>query len=356
MRQSPCEVIVTNFNPRFTGVSSTAAHTARVLAQSYDLEMCGYPLPAFEHPISWREAIKLSRKPAEGQATTIWHVRRNIEMQTAIIARDVLRLPIKIVFTSAKQQRHSAWPRWLISKMDAVIATTEGAAKLVPHLKSINPHGVDCELFKPAPDRAAAWAKTGFPGKYGIATVGRLREQKGTGDFVAPMLKVLPHHPDVTAVAFGQARPADQAYLEGLKAKIKAAGLENRILFPGEVSVPKLAEMLPGFSLLVACPHFEPFGMTVLEGMAAGLPFAATDTGCFPDAAEQGRVGLIVPPRAPEALAQAVDTWFSEPARMAEASIAAREVALGRFSIEKEAAGIARVYEMMREEARAEAR
>lgn len=350
MQHSACEVIVTNFNPRFTGVSSTAAHTARVLSESYDLKMCGYPLPGFPEPISWREALRISRKPAPGQKVTIWHVRRNIEMQLAILARDVLRLPIKIVFTSAKQKRHSAWPRWLISKMDAVIATTEGAARIVPHVRAMNPHGVDTKLFAPAEDPAAIWAKTGFPGKRGIATIGRLRSQKGTGDFVAAMLKVLPSRPDVTAVAFGQARPADQGFLDKLKADIAAAGLSDRILFPGEYPVPQLAEILPGFTMLVACPHFEPFGMTVLEGMAAGLPFAATDTGCFPDAAENGRVGLIVPPKDPDALAVAVAEWLDNPTRLQAAALAAREVAVGRFSIEKEAAGIAQVYEMLRRE------
>lgn len=353
MRQTPCDVIVTNFNPRFTGVSSTTAHTARVLAQSYDLELCGHPLPGFPNPLSWRAAIALSKKPKPGQKITIWHVRRNIEMQVALIARDILRRPIRIVFTSAKQKRHSAWPRWLISKMDAVIATTEGAAALVPHVRAVNPHGVDTTLFAPAADRAAAWAQTGFPGKRGIVTIGRLRPQKGTGDFVAAMMKVLPQHPDVTAVAFGLARPADQPFLDKLKADIAAAGLADRILFPGVAPVEELARLLPGFFLLVACPHFEPFGMTVLEGMAAGLPFAATDTGCFPDAAENGRNGLIVPPKDPDALAAAVSTWLADPERMVQAALTARQTVIDRFSIERESAGIARVYEMLRNEANA---
>ena len=77
-------------------------------------------------------------------------MRRNTEMRAALWARDVLRLPVKIVFTSAAIRRHSAFPRWLISRMDAVIATTEAAASFVPHVRGIVPHGVDTERFFPA--------------------------------------------------------------------------------------------------------------------------------------------------------------------------------------------------------------
>ena len=119
------ELIVTNFNRNFTGVSATAAAVLRQQMDQFDLRLVGHPLPGGPDTISYREAVKLCRTPPPGKPFTIWHVRRNPEMRVAIWARDVLRLPIKIVFTSAAIRRHSAYPRWLISRMDAVIATTE---------------------------------------------------------------------------------------------------------------------------------------------------------------------------------------------------------------------------------------
>ena len=159
------ELIVTNFNRNFTGVSATAAGVVRQQVGRYDMALAGVALPGCPNPISKREATHLSRTPPPGRAFTLWHVRRNTEMRAALWARDILRLPVKIVFTSAAIRRHSAFPRWLISRMDAVIATTEAAAGFVPACaRNVVPHGVDTERLSPAEDRTAAWVATGYPG------------------------------------------------------------------------------------------------------------------------------------------------------------------------------------------------
>ncbi|KGF66674.1 lipopolysaccharide biosynthesis protein, partial [Hoeflea sp. BAL378] len=79
-------------------------------------------------PIPFWQAVRMSREPPSGRKFHIWHVRRNPEMRAGLFARDILRLPVRLVFTSAAQRRHSLIPRWLISRMDAVIATTPEAA------------------------------------------------------------------------------------------------------------------------------------------------------------------------------------------------------------------------------------
>ena len=40
-----------------------------------------------------------------------------------LVLRDILRMPVKLVFTSASQRVHTAWTRFLIARMDGVIAT-----------------------------------------------------------------------------------------------------------------------------------------------------------------------------------------------------------------------------------------
>lgn len=337
------DLIVTNFNPRFTGVSATAAQVTRILMGRYDLALCGAPLPGCPTPITKREAIRLSRAPKRG--VMVWHVRRNAEMQLAIIARDLLRLPIKTVFTSAAQRRHSAWPRWLISKMDAVIATSEAAASFVPNTRVVVRHGVDTQSFRPAPDRAAAWAATGFPGKRGIANIGRLRREKGTDVFVRAMIPLLQADPDLCAVAFGRAQSKDQPFLTALKAEIAEAGVQDRLIFAGERPAPEIAALLPAFSLLVASPRYEGFGMTVLEAMAAGVPFVATDTGIFREASDGGRAGLVVDVGDTAALSAAAQRLLSDPAAHQAAALAARDLATTRYSALGEAQAIAEVYE-----------
>ena len=65
------ELIVTNFNRNFTGVSATAAGVVRQQAQHYDLALTGHPLPDCPNPISKRKALQLSRKAPQNRPFTI---------------------------------------------------------------------------------------------------------------------------------------------------------------------------------------------------------------------------------------------------------------------------------------------
>ncbi|MFX0545639.1 glycosyltransferase family 4 protein [Roseovarius sp. S1116L3] len=339
------ELIVTNFNRNFTGVSATAAGVLRAQVPRYDLALAGQPLPGCPAPVSVAEARRLTRRPPEGRDFAIWHVRRNTEMRAALWARDVLRLPIRIVFTSAAQRRHSALPRWLISRMDAVIATTQRAADFVPHVRAVVPHGVDCERYTPAEDRAAAWRATGYPGARGIATIGRIRPEKGTDRFVEAMLSLLPDHPEVTALVLGRAGRKDLAFLEGLKAQVAKAGLENRILFPGEIAPEALPALIRGLSMVVQLPVYEGYGMAPLEGMASGVPFVATEAGYYRDFSAGDSAGWIA--KDAEGAATALSALLRDPKRHAAMAEAARQTAVERFSIAREADGIGAVYDAM---------
>lgn len=338
---------VTNFNRNFTGVSATAANVIRQQVRTLDLALVGHPLPGCPDPISKPEARKLSRHAPDDKSFAIWHVRRNPEMQMAIWLRDIQRHPIRIVFTSAAQRRHSAFPRWLISRMDAVIATTERAAEYVPHVRAVVPHGVDTELFTPAPDRNAAWQALGYGGEMGIATVGRIRPEKGTDVFVEAMLRLLPDLPGARALVIGRAAREHQAFLKGLQDKIAAAGLSNRILFPGEIPAAELPAVMRGLSLVMQVPRYEGYGMAPLEGMASGVPFVGSEAGYYRAFSAQGKTGLIVPLDAAKDAADAARAILTDPDRHAAFSKDARDVAQHSFSARAEADGIDAVYQQL---------
>lgn len=343
------ELYVTNLNPRFTGVSATAAAVLAEQARGMRAVLVGHALPGCPDPVTRRQALALARVPPAGRAFSIWHVRRNPEMQLALLARDVLRLPVRIVFTSAAQRRHSAWPRWLISRMDAVIATTDAAAAFVPGVRAVVPHGVDTRRFTPAADRAAAWRATGFPGEYGILTVGRIREEKGTDLWVQAMIRALPRLPGAVAVAVGMAKGGDEGFLARLKEQVAAAGLSGRILFPGEIAADRMPALMQGARLLTALPRYEGYGVTPIEAMACGVPFVATRTGHFDEFAGRAggndQAGVVVPLGDAEGAAEAAVAILSDPARQAAMAAAARDRAVRLFGVEREAAGIGAVYE-----------
>jgi type III pantothenate kinase len=91
----------------------------------------------------------------------------------------------------------------------------------------------------------------------------------------------------------------ENAYVESLKRK--AVGLP--VEFPGLVSLPNFFDSV---DMLVVPSWEEPFGIVLLEAMAVGIPVIATDRGGPLEIIRSGFHGLLVPPRQPRALANAI--------------------------------------------------
>ena len=338
------EVIVFNLKQRYTGVSATINALVPLQAKQWRLGFCGTRMSNGIDGMTLGQAIALSRKPPKGRPFRIWHVRRDPEMMAAIFARDVLRLPIKLVFTSAAQHLHGRFPRWLISKMDAVISTTPLAASFVPNTTAVVPHGIDLSRFSPPPDKLNAWADSGLPGQYGIGVFGRVRPDKGTDVFVQAMIQALPQLPGATAVIAGLAQPQHQAYQQDLQRQIDAAGLHDRIVFLGEVPAGEVHRWYQRCLLCVACPRYEPFGLTPFEAAATGCALVCSRTGAFDQLAVPGETGEMVDTGDVQGLAHAVLSLLRDPQHAVQMGEAARVRVTEHFSLAREAEGIGRVY------------
>ena len=338
------EVIVFNLKKRFSGVSATVNALVPLQLSQWKLGYCGNTLANGVLGMSLRQAIRISKAPPAGRAFRIWHVRRDPEMMAGIWARDVLRLPIRLVFTSAAQHLHGRFPRWLISKMDAVIATTPLAARFVPNTVAVIPHGIELSRFAAPPDKLHAWSESGLPGRYGVGVFGRIRPTKGTDVFVDAMIQALPQLPDVTAVIVGLAKPKEQAYQTALVEKIAAAGLSERIVFLGFVPEGQELEWYKRCLVCVACPRYEPFGLTPFEAAAAGCALVCSRTGAFDQLALPGLTGEMVDTGDAEGLAGAFVELMRDPENVAQMGAAARQRVTEHFSLAREAQAIGQVY------------
>ena len=355
MRELNPEVIVCNIKKRFTGVSGTINALIPVQSRSLHVGYVGNPIPGVglaqeQSPqrfawLSLGEAIRISRTRLPDGRRRIWHVRRDPEMLLGIVLRDILRLPISLVFTSAAKHRHSWFPRWLIARMDGVVSTTPEAASYVPNTIRVVPHGISLERFEPPADKLTAWSATGLPGRFGIGVFGRVRPDKGSDLFVEAMLQVLPEFPEFCAVIAGLAQPQHQAFQAQLKERVAAQGLSDRIRFLGEVPADQVAHWYRSVLITVACPRYEPFGLTPLEGMACGAAVVASDTGAFRTIVEEGVTGHVVPTEDVGALVARLRGLMQDPVRAAQMGRLGRERVEAQFSVEREAEGIAAVYD-----------
>ncbi|MFU0506706.1 glycosyltransferase family 4 protein [Pseudaminobacter sp. NGMCC 1.201702] len=339
---SRIEVVAPNLKRRLSGVTSTIVQLVPVQARTLGIATLGPGLPDSLPKMRWWQVPALATRPKSGRKR-IWHARRNTEMVAGLLLKSVLRMPLKLVFTSAAQRHHKPFTRWLIRRMDAVIATSarSGGFLQVPH--TVVMHGVDLDAFYPPKGSDDGFSASGLPGKYAVGCFGRIRHQKGTDLFVDAMIELLPHYPEWTAVIAGRVTPEHKAFGDDLKARVAKAGLSQRIVFLGEVD--DIKPWYRRISLYVAPSRNEGFGLTPLEAMASGTAVVASDAGAYAEMVDVGQTGAVAPAGDGAALREAIRPYLADPALAAAHGANAAADVKALFPLQREAEGIRRVYD-----------
>ncbi|MBX9458608.1 MAG: glycosyltransferase family 4 protein [Rhizobium sp.] len=328
------EIIAPHFKRRLSGVTSTIIQLVpRQVAAGEKIATLGPGLPSDIPHMRYRQLAGLWLLPSSGRQR-IWHARRNIEMLAGILLRDVLRMPLRLLFTSASQRRHTRYSRWLISKMDHVVATSARTAAYLEVPCTVVMHGIDTARFHPPADRERPRLR--------IGCAGRIRHQKGTDLFIDALIALLPHHPDWEGEAIGRVTNEHDGFAEDLRRRIAAAGLADRLRLAEETTdVPRWYRTL---DLYVAPSRTEGFGLTPLEAMASAVPVVAGDVGAYPEIIETGETGTVVPTGDLQAYIAAIEPYLADPALARRHGENALDHVRNRFDIRNEVDGLAAVY------------
>src|SRR6266480_2864778 len=333
------QLIVPNVHRRYSGLTATNRMVAPKLAKMFRAAWLGPDAPDGMTRMGVTDLARLWRRGTP----LIWHARRNNEMIAGVLLRS-LGWPLKLVFTSAAQRHHSWITRWLIRRMDAIIATSDISASFLKREAIVIPHGVDTRRYVPPADRAAAFAEAGLPGRYAIGCFGRVRAQKGSDVFVDAMCRLLPRYPDFTAVMVGAITPEHATFANSLKKRIAAAGLQSRIVITGELPIEDVQRWYQRLTIYAFTSRNEGFGLTLIEAMSVGAALVASRAGAAELVVEDGVTGMLTPPGDVDALVAALEPLMRDPASAMAMGIRAQARVLAKFSLDAEAAGIAKVY------------
>ena len=127
--------------------------------------------------------------------------------------------------------------------------------------------------------------------------------------------------------------------LEDARRIVRERGLDG-VRLEGWVGGERKAELLRRSHVCVQPSHAEGLSNVLLEAMASGLALVSTDVGAAPDVVDEGRTGLLVPPRSAAALEEALATVLGDAALRERLGAAARrrvetenaiDVGVGRF-------------------------
>ncbi len=204
--------------------------------------------------------------------------------------------------------------------------------------------GIDCTEFAPGGGQAVR-AEFGVPENAPlVGIVGHVQEWKGqhiVADAVALALKKIP---DLHCLLVGGVHRAGQDFGEKLRSRIAEQGLSDRIIMTGERSdVPACLDAMD--VLIHSSTTPEPFGRVMIEGMALSKPVIAPSEGGPLEIIVDGETGILVEPRSPEALADAIVTLCSNPDLSRKMGQAGRERVDAVFDIRHHVAAIETLFD-----------
>jgi glycosyltransferase involved in cell wall biosynthesis len=181
--------------------------------------------------------------------------------------------------------------------------------------------GVDTKLYDPG-RRSGETRRAIAPGAERILLyVGRLAPEKR----LDVLLDAFPRIREACGPAVALALVGDGPWREHLELRAPAG-----VRFLGYRTGASLAEAYAAADLFVFPSDTETFGNVVMEALASGLPVVAPAKGGVTDSVIPGRTGLLVPPREPAALADAVVTLLGDDLTRGRMARDARAMALER--------------------------
>jgi glycosyltransferase involved in cell wall biosynthesis len=203
-------------------------------------------------------------------------------------------------------------------------------------------NGIDVDRFvngrKPVAGREQDAGK-----KLRVGMLGHLAPIKGQEDFIRAAAVVCRSRDDVEFIIAGEDKSRDREHRRSLEKLIDELSLNQRVTLVGWVE--DIAKLLATFDLFVSPSRSEPFGLSIVEAMAAGVPVIATMSEGAREIIDDDQTGRLVPIGEVEALAKVIGELLSDPNERDRLGKNAERAVRERFSLERMLEATEHVYQ-----------
>jgi glycosyltransferase involved in cell wall biosynthesis len=199
----------------------------------------------------------------------------------------------------------------VISISEVTTARFQAWAHLPADRFRLLPCTVDLERFRPGPRDPALIERYGLAGKRILFTFGRLvskERAKGMDEVMQAMPGLLADYPDLVYLIGGSGPDRER-----LEAKAKALGLGQRVIFAGRIAEEEKVAHYRLADAYVMPSRGEGMGIVILEAMAAGVPALASCKDGSREALLNGKLGPLVDPDDPAAVAAGIRAVLARP-------------------------------------------
>ncbi|MGI3185055.1 exopolysaccharide biosynthesis GT4 family glycosyltransferase EpsE [Nioella aestuarii] len=197
----------------------------------------------------------------------------------------------------------------------------------LPDRLYIQPMGVDTDVLTPA----GPYRPVGAGEPLRLFSCGRLNIVKGHQDLMAAVRLLLDQGRDVQLTIAGQDDDGGSGYRKVLDARIAELGLGDHVRLLGAVDAGRVRDEIRVAHLFVLASWHEPLGVALMEAMSCGTPTIGTNAGGVPELIRDGVDAVLVPPKSPKALAEAIASLADDPDRCATLSAAGRQRIVAGF-------------------------
>jgi len=218
------------------------------------------------------------------------------------------------------RKRHIFFERFLGLLTQKVVCCSKAVENFVTgHLK-VNPsktivvyNGVDEEEFISIKDKSALKTRLGIQSTdLVVGTVSSLYHHKGHRYLLQAVPLVLDAFPSTKFLIVG-----DGPLRKRLEDQAKDLNIAAHLIFTGRrKDIPDLLSVMDIF-VLPSCLR-EGLAISIIEAMASEKPVVATEIGGIPELVANEETGYLVPPRNPDALANAIVNLLKSPQRAKE--------------------------------------
>jgi glycosyltransferase involved in cell wall biosynthesis len=172
---------------------------------------------------------------------------------------------------------------------------------------------IDTEKFNPTVDATSVRAELGIPTNAPvIGSVGNLSPGKGFEFFLEAAAQIQRRFPAAKFLIVGLVLDNRKRYFKALLERREKLGLTNDALFLGQRH--DIPQLMAAMTIAVHASEAESGPMVVMEASASGRPVVATDVGGPRELLEDGVTGILVEPRSPAQIADAVLRLLENPA------------------------------------------
>jgi len=271
-----------------------------------------------------------------------------------VLARTPVILASKHNDEAALQNPRVATVHGLLSRLDRrVVVLSDYVGRYVTSVGRVDPkritrvyYGIQPGTTATAENGMRLRTELGIPHDAPlIATVGRLMEQKGLVYLLKAMEILRDRLPEARLLVVGDSQDGRDGYKIDLLRRWESMGLQDRVTFTGVRN--DIPSVMRAIDLFAMASLWEGFGLVFLEAMAAARPIVATRVSAVPEVVEDGVTGLLVPPKDPEALANAIQQLLTDRDRAAQMGQAGLLRLKQKFTEDKMVESIEQIYSQL---------